>query len=179
MGPFLHDPPAVEHHDPRRILHCGEAVGDDHGGLAREGRAQVVEDRRLGLGVDRRQGVVEEEDRRVLGQRPGDGGALLLAAGEVDAALPQERVVAVRQRGQRLGELGLFGAPLEAPVVGHPEEDVLAHGGAEEEGLLRHVAYGPAKVGERDPADVDPVDQDLAFGGVVGAGEELDERALP
>ena len=38
-----------------------------------------VEDRLLGAGVHAGQGVVEDQDLRVAQQRPGDGGALLLA----------------------------------------------------------------------------------------------------
>jgi hypothetical protein len=37
--------------------------------------------------VQRRRGLVQEQDRRVLEQRPGDGDALPLAARQVGAAL--------------------------------------------------------------------------------------------
>jgi hypothetical protein len=37
--------------------------------------------------IQRRGGLVEDQDRRVLQQRAGDGHALLLAAGELQAAL--------------------------------------------------------------------------------------------
>jgi hypothetical protein len=39
-------------------------------------------DQALGLGVERGGGLVEDQDRRVLQQRTGDGEALALAAGE-------------------------------------------------------------------------------------------------
>ena len=134
-------------------------MGDDHGRFAGQRGAEIGEDRRLGLRVDCRERVVEQEDRGIFGQRPGDGGALLLPTREVDAALAQEGVVPVREGRERFGELGLFGRALQAPVVGHPEEDVLADRRAEEEGLLRDVAHGATEVGEGDPPHIDPVDQ--------------------
>ena len=61
---------------------------------------QAVErllDHRLVLGVDRRQRLVEHQDRRVAQQRAGDGDALALAARELDALLADHRAVALRQ----------------------------------------------------------------------------------
>ena len=57
--------------------------------------AQVREDARLGAGVDRRQRVVEQQQRRLGQQRARDRHALTLAAGQRDAALAHARVVAV------------------------------------------------------------------------------------
>jgi hypothetical protein len=52
----------------------------------------------LGEGVERRGRLVEDEDRRALQDRAGDGDALLLAARELQAALAHGGVVALRQR---------------------------------------------------------------------------------
>ena len=51
-------------------------------------------DRRLDLRIERRGGLVEDQDRRVLQDHPGDGDPLALAAGELDAALADVGVVA-------------------------------------------------------------------------------------
>src|SRR5207237_7563491 len=51
----------------------------------------------LGLGVERRGGLVEDQDRRVLEQRPGDGETLTLPAREAYAEVPDVGVVAARQ----------------------------------------------------------------------------------
>ena len=56
---------------------------------------QRLLDGALGLGVEGRGGFVEDEDRRVLDEHAGDGEALLLAAGELDAALADDGVEAV------------------------------------------------------------------------------------
>ena len=51
-------------------------------------------DRGLDLAVERGGGLVEHQDRRVLQDHAGDGDALALAAGELDAALADMGVVA-------------------------------------------------------------------------------------
>ena len=51
----------------------------------------------LGVAVERRGRLVEHQDRRALEDGAGDGDALLLAAGELEAALADLGVVALRQ----------------------------------------------------------------------------------
>ena len=60
---------------------------DDEGGAALHQRLQRLLDLRLGRRVERAGRLVEDQDRRVLQQRPGDGEALALAARKRDAAL--------------------------------------------------------------------------------------------
>ena len=71
-----------------------EAVGDDQ---SRAPFAQGVKrllNRLLGLGVERRGRLVEQDDRRVFEEGARDGDALALAAGELQAVLAAGRVVA-------------------------------------------------------------------------------------
>ena len=51
----------------------------------------------LGTGVERAGGLVQDQDARVLQDDAGDGDALLLAAGELVAALADDGVVALGQ----------------------------------------------------------------------------------
>ena len=96
----------------------------------------------LALVVQGRGGLVQEEDLRVPDQRPRDGDPLLLAAGQLGAALPHHRVQAVRQLRDkvvsirlptRLHDLGLRGVLLGVL-------DVLPDAAVEEDGLLAHHA---------------------------------------
>ena len=117
-------------------------MGDDEGGAALHEVAEAVLDHRFGLGVERAGGLVEDEDARVGEDGAGDGEALALAAGELDAALADDGVVAF---GEALGELVDAGdaAGLQELLlggVGAREEDVLADGAVEEEGLLQDDA---------------------------------------
>ena len=69
----------------------------------------------LGLGVDRRQRVVEDQDLRVGGQRARQRHPLPLAARQRDAALADQRVVAVGQHGEVGRQAGRLGrAPRRA-----------------------------------------------------------------
>ena len=77
---------AVVEEDDLRGHRRGEAdlVGDDqHGDAGPRQRAHDVQHLAGQLGVERRGRLVEEQDPRLQRQRPGDGHALLLAAGEL------------------------------------------------------------------------------------------------
>ena len=65
------------------------------GAAGQRGRQRLLHER-LVLGVEVAGGLVEHDDGRVLQQHPGDGQALLLAAGQPVAALADDRVVARR-----------------------------------------------------------------------------------
>jgi hypothetical protein len=109
------------------------------------GPDQVVErllDFLLGLGIDRRGGLVEDQDARVDQQRAGDGDALALAARQALAAFADQRIVAVRQAQDEVVGMGGAGGgdDLLARGVGLAVGDVLGNGAEEQEGLLQHQA---------------------------------------
>ena len=66
--------------------------------------AQAVLDVALGPGVERAGRLVEHQDRRVLQQRARDADPLLLAARQLQPALADHGVVAVRQPGDEVGD---------------------------------------------------------------------------
>ncbi len=82
-----HDPsrPLREHHQPGRQKHRFlDVVGDENGGLGRRG-PEVEEDALHFLArdrVERAERLVEQQHRRVGGQRAGEADALLHAAGK-------------------------------------------------------------------------------------------------
>ena len=62
--------------------------GDERGEAGRAHEAEEhVEDPSRGLGVEVAGGLVGEEELRAVGERPRDGDALLLAAGELGRAM--------------------------------------------------------------------------------------------
>ena len=78
-------------------------------------RGDAVErrlDLALGVDVERRGRLVEDEDRRRLEHGAGDGDALLLAARELQAALADLGLVAVGQALDEVGDLGGLGGGL-------------------------------------------------------------------
>ncbi len=66
VGAFLDDAAALEHDDAVGHAHGREAVRDDDGRPPLGERPEPLEDRVLGLGVERRGGLVEHEDVGLL-----------------------------------------------------------------------------------------------------------------
>ena len=98
MVAALDDAAAVEHQDLVGVDHGRQAVGDDQGGALGRDLVEARLDLALGLGVERRGGLVEDQDARLLEDDAGDGDALLLAARQLEPALADHAVVAVGQR---------------------------------------------------------------------------------
>ena len=110
----------------------------------------------------------------------GDRDALLLAAGELQAALADLGLVAVRRHADEAvdlreprGLLDLGVARLPAAVA-----DVVADGVVEQHGVLRDHADRGAQRLLRHVADVLAVDQDAAAGHVVEAEQQPRDRRL-
>ena len=151
MRADLDDAAAVEHDDLVGVAHGREPVRD------RDRRPPLGEPlerllhRALGLRVERRGRLVEDEDRRVAQDRPRDRDALLLAAREAVAALADDRVVALGQRGDQLVDLRRARGLLDL-LVGRlraREAEVVAHGRVEEVRLLRDDADRVARASRR------------------------------
>ena len=130
--------------------------------------------------VERGGRLVQDEDRRVADDRARDPDPLALAARERQPALADHRVVPVGhlrdelvgvRELRRLHDLGVGGG---RPTV----RDVVVHGAAEEHGVLQHEADLAAEPLDREVAQIDAVDQDLAAGGVVKARDHADDRGL-
>src|ERR671937_673572 len=180
VRPARNDPPLVEDDDLVRERDRREPVGDDQGRPAAHRLAQPEPDPRLGRRVDRRGGVVEDEDPRVDGERARDRQPLALPARERDYALADHRVVALRQT---LHELVRLREPRDAREllvveVADAEGDVLPHRRREEERILRDDADRAPEGGEFDVSDVDAVDRHATRRDVVEARDERRERRL-
>ena len=147
----LDDAAAVEHHDLVGVADGRQPVGDRDRRPALGELVQRLLHRALGLGVQRARRLVEHQHRRVAQHRAGDRDALLLAAGEAVAALADDGVVAVGQRGDQLVDLRGARGGLDLGVGGlrAGEAQVLADRGVEQVGLLRderrRVAASDAK----------------------------------
>ena len=144
---------ALEHDDLVGQRDRREAVGDHE---RRAALHHLAQRRLISCSVEastERGGVVEDQDARVGEQRARDRDPLALAAGERQAALADERVVAV---GQLVDEAVGLRAPrrlldLLARRVGPRVGDVVVHGGGEEERVVGDDARsrGAARPGRR------------------------------
>ncbi len=170
----------LQHHDLVGVADGGEAVGDDDGGAALHQAFQGLLDEQLGLGIDRGGGFIQDQDGSVLEHGAGDGEALLLPAGELDAALADEGVVALRQVVDELVGIGGLGGRDHLGLGGirAAEEQVLAHRAVEEEDILQDDADLPAQALEGVIVQVAAIQGDGAVGHVVEAGDQADQGGL-
>ena len=106
--------------------------------------------------------------------------ALLLPARDIDAALPQVGIQAVRHAVQELiGVSGTAGVPeLLLGSVRVAPFQVIPDGAGKQQVLLQHNAYGVAQGGQVVVAHVAAADLDGALGGIVKTGDKLDQCGL-
>ena len=100
MRALLDDPAVLEHDDAPGLADRRQPVGDDDRGAAGQQPPQAVLDAALGVQVDVRGRLVEDEDARVGDERAGEGDELALAGGELHAALADLACRAVRERAR-------------------------------------------------------------------------------
>ena len=94
------------------------------------------------LGVQCRCGLIQDKDARVLQEGARDRDALALPAAELDPALADARIVALRHRLDEVVGVRSQGSRLDLPLgrIQLAVDDIIAHGAAEERRLLRDDA---------------------------------------
>src|SRR5208283_2031043 len=104
--------------------------------------------------------IVQDQNPWIAHNRSGNGRALLLPAGKLDAALSHRRLVLARkslhiamQAGNLRGSLYLIWI-----MFRQPERNVPAHRFAKQKRILRHEADGPPQRFQRPLADRMAVD---------------------
>ncbi len=104
------DQPLVHHDDPVGQGQRGQAVGDDNRRPIPGEDFQHPVDQLLALQIDLAGGLIQDQDRGIAEDRPGQGNSLPLTAGKHPSLAADTRVVAMLQ--PRLDELvgvSLFG----------------------------------------------------------------------
>ena len=87
MGALLLDAVLGEHPDDRGVADGGQAVGDGEGGAAVRELFKRLLHQAFAFVVQGAGRLVQDQDRWVFEEHAGDGNALLLAAGQLYAAL--------------------------------------------------------------------------------------------
>src|SRR5215217_2214831 len=174
VGALLDDAAALDDQDPVGVDDGRQPVGDDQAGPALQGGGQRLLDVDLGLGVEVGGGLVEDDDGRVGQQQPGDGQALLLAAGQPVAALPDHRLPALGQALDQVQDPGGATGVLDL-LQGRVRPGVAQVG---QDGVVEQVRVlgdqpdrGPQAL-QLQVAHVDPVDPDGAVADVVDPGDQ-------
>ena len=170
----------LEHDDLVGVSHEVQVVRNDDRGLVPHEGAQRKQHQMDGIGIQPCRGLVKDQDGRIANERAGNGESLALATREIGAALPEACVIAVGQLFDELPRVRLnrrgeeFLARRVAATVG----DILCHGAAEQDGLLKHHADLRAQRIESERANIVPVDHYLARAGIVQARQKLRDGAL-
>ena len=159
----LHDAPAVVDHDAvTQPIGLGEVVGDHHrrGAHRAQDLAQLVAQRAAQRRVERGQRLVQQQQRRLDGQRAPQRHPLALATRELTwiallEATQAELLDHPRHSARALG----------AGAIPQAEAEIVRHGEVREERVaLEHVADAPGLRGKIDPGraveEDAPVDDD-------------------
>ena len=130
--------------------------------------------------IQGRGGLVQDQHQRVLQQRPGDGDALALAAGQGGAASTDVTGIALRQSGREFVDLGPGGsrAQFGCAGLGADVADVVLQAAGEQGRVRTHHGHPSAQFGRVEATQVDPVEPDAALLGIVVAQDQVDQGAL-
>ena len=180
MGAAVDDLAVIHDEDHVRVHDGGNALGDDDlrglGDVGLEARTN----QRVGLRVDGAGGVVEDEDLRLLEKGAGDAQSLLLAAGDVGAALLDMCLISLGEGFNKiicLRQFAGFNQLLVRGVFVAPAQ-VLGDGAGEEQVFLQHHGHGVSERVGVVLAHVHAADLHAALGHVVEPRNELDEGRL-
>ncbi len=131
-------------------------MGDEDDGTLLEHGPAIVNEGELAVGVEHRGRFVEDQDGRILEEGAGEGDPLTLPAGQADALVADECVVALRQMLNESMRLGgsRGGFDLFRGGVGAAVGDVLAHGAVQQQDVLGNQTDLAAQTGDADAANV-------------------------
>src|SRR5712671_465346 len=180
MRAALDDTAVAQNDDLVGVAHGRSAVRDQNGSAPVHDAPQACEDALFGLRVHAGERIVKDQYAWVADNGAGNGGALLLASGEGDAALANYGFIFVGEAfnvGIEAGDLrGL--ANLVEIVIREAERDIAANRFAEQVSVLRNVADGTAQSVKRPFTDGTPVDENFAFGCFPKSRDQRGERSL-
>src|SRR5712691_5655464 len=155
-------------------------MGDDEGRTILSEATDSLLDQLLGLRIDGRCGLIEDQDLGIAQDSSDNGDPLALPPGELVPPLADLRVIAVRlgqDKAVGIGSLRRLNDLLEArPRLA--VADVLGNRPTKQERLLEHDADLVPQVLELDLADVHAVDLDSPLVHVVEAAEQVHHGRL-
>ena len=180
VGTGLHETPVVQDDQAVGADDARQPMGKNEGGAPLHEPVQGLLDDRLVLGVHGRQRLVEHQDRRVAQQRPGDGDALTLPAGETDAALADDGPVTLGQLHDEPVCVGGAGRGLELfpGGIGLSETQVVLDAAVEEIGVLIYDGDVAVQIRGAKAAQIAPADAHAALLRVVEAQQQAHDARL-
>ena len=150
----------------------------NRGGVSRRGQ-DAIENLRLAAHVELRRRFVEQHHTRAQldrAQRPRERNPLPLPAGEIGAVLVSAREDRVERREMR--RAGLHQRLLDRLVGRTGGRNVVAQRQLEPDEVLKHRRDALAPCVDVELAQIDAIDLDRAFIGIVEPAQQLRERGL-
>src|SRR5579872_1138205 len=180
MRPCFDDPSPVDHIDDVSAQHGRQAVSHHQISAAEHQGYERFFDEPLGRRVERTRRLVEDQDAGILEQHACDGDALALAAGQLVAALADDRLQAVRQAYDQVMDVrGLAGGDqLVIGRIGTAVAQILCDARVEQVRLLSDDADVAAQRIEPQVAHVVAVEQHAASLRIVKTRQQLHDRRL-
>ena len=163
VGTALLNSFAVHDDDFVCVLDGGQTVRNHEGGAVLAQLVQRILNVVFGHIIQRRGRFVQNQDWWIFQKDPCNRDALLLSAGQLDAALADEGVVALRQGHDVIVNICLLGS-LDDLLAGSAQlavGDVVKDGSSEQEHILLDDTDLTAQRGAGDAADVFAVNRDL------------------
>ena len=154
---------------------------DDNDGTALAEFTQGLLNRSFGLGIDRARGFVEDEDVGVGDNRSSQGEALSLAAGELNAPITDDSVIAFGQLHDEVVRIGSFCRGDQALVRHRPDGtvgDVVSNASVEEIGVLADAADCPMVTFELETRQRLSIEGDCSRLWVVQPKDQVDQGRL-
>ncbi len=181
MPPAFDDAPAVQHQNAVAIDDAGKPVGEDQGRTPAHEAVECCLDKGLVLGVDRRQGFVKHEDRRIAEQRASDRHALTLAARQLDALLADDRAISLRQAGDKVMDVRGPGRGNDIGLRGlrTAHADIVFDAAVKQERVLVHHRNHGANLGEGKRTQILSANADAAFVRVIETQQQAHDRGFP
>ncbi|MNI23615.1 hypothetical protein D3C73_772090 [compost metagenome] len=180
MAAAFHNLPVVQHQDLVGTADGGEAVGDDEGGAALLEHLQRILNQALRFGVDIGGGFIQYQNRRIKGQRSGEGNQLALSSRQRAAFFHNGLIKAMGEMGQQLVGANLLQRPLHT-FTGDPlvsQAYIGSDSAREEVRVLQDDAHVAAQPLLRYAFDLLAVNRDGSALRIVEAEQQIDDRAF-
>src|ERR1700676_820881 len=180
MAAGFDDRPVFDDENAIGVHDSGKSVRDDQRRTPlaqfREGLLHMP----LGLRIERRSRLVEQDDRDILDQRARDGDALALAAGKLQAVLADRRIVAGREAHDEIVRMCGGGGSDDLRLAGVElaERDVLADRAAKQMHDLADIGDLLAQRTARYRGYILTVDQDAPGTYVIETQQQVEHRRL-
>src|SRR5713101_5551189 len=180
VGPVFDDMSVVHDNDSIDAMDGGEAMRNDDRRPPFREIVQCLTNLDLGLRVDIGCGLIEHDDRRVLQDHTGYRYTLPLSDGELDAALSDPGIVPVRKSHDKVMRTGHLRRRLNLVLPGHEVtvQNILSHRAIEQEWLLLNQPDLTSKKGQRQFADIVPIDGDGSLRHIVKPHQQFERGAL-